>query len=570
MANDLKYLDVAERVLAKHGRPLRSRDLVSLGIEDGFVESWDSKTPQKSMQARLSIDILRKGEESRFIRTKRGRFYLRGLLSAPLSRHHDLFSITEESPNYAQPFTTNRRIYPTPLENVLTVSQGHYRKFLDFQGLHYLAPKRLYQLINPNSTSYVSRIYAETIDDRKQVLTYIIVTHRKKVLSFRRGSYSNIAAFLRGSRCIGFGGHVTEHDHNLFSHDDLGVASSALRELIEEIQPSGDSSSLERRKIYDGNLIYRGILNDDSSDVGRRHVAVVYEYAVKDWSVWSKPQRGEKSVNQLEWIDTRNDSVDLNEFEYWSQLCWRAFFPPIVEAQPSYRILRKRPFKGPHLLVIAGTIGSGKSAATEFFCHMLQYREINSGKVPAPLLGLPPIPRTSRRRFQSAAIKFINSRNGPRRLAREICKIANSDKGRRIHVTTSVADMSYGSQTQVIKFHGDLNSPNEMVLSESHYEQRMRLESAMDLKLRSDILGRAILFVGYSFRDPNIAYLFRTVNEKFSTLPHSFAGKRAYIVVTNPSDFELQLFQERKIEVIPTEDLDRTRAISNLLAELAS
>jgi dephospho-CoA kinase len=212
------------------------------------------------------------------------------------------------------------------------------------------------------------------------------------------------------------------------------VASSALRELIEEIQPSGDSSSLEHKKIYDGNLIYRGILNDDSSDVGRRHVAVVYEYAVKDWDAWSNPQRGEKSVNQLEWIDTRNDSVDLNEFEYWSQLCWRAFFPPIVEAQPSYRILRKRPFRGPHLLVIAGTIGSGKSAATEFFCDWLEYREINSGKVLAHLLGLAPIPRTSRRKFQSAAIKFINSRNGPRRLAREICKIANSDKGRRIVV----------------------------------------------------------------------------------------------------------------------------------------
>ena len=92
----------------------------------------------------------------------------------------------------------------------------------------------------------------------------------------------------------------------------------------------------------------------------------------------------------------------------------------------------------------------------------------------------------------------------------------------------------------------------------------------MDLTLRSDILGRAILFVGYSFRDPNIAYLFRTVNEKFSSLPHSFAGRRAYIVVTNPSDFELQLFQERKIEVIPTFDLDRARAVSDLLTELAS
>jgi hypothetical protein len=142
--------------------------------------------------------------------------------------------------------------------------------------------------------------------------------------------------------------------------------------------------------------------------------------------------------------------------------------------------------------------------------------------------------------------------------------------GRTVHVTASEADMSFDDGTEVIKFHGDLNSPSEMVLSESHYEKRMRLESAMDLKLRSDVLGRAILFVGYSFRDPNVAYLFRTVNEKFDDLPHSFGGKRAYIVVNNPSDFEMQLFKERRIEVIPVFDLDRTRAVSDLLSELVS
>src|ERR1700733_7573676 len=101
MAHDLRYLDVAERVLSKHRRPLRSRDLISLAIEDGLVESWDSNTPQKSMQARLSLDILNRGVKSRFIRTERGRFYLRELLTAPLSKHKDLFSTTEESPNYA-------------------------------------------------------------------------------------------------------------------------------------------------------------------------------------------------------------------------------------------------------------------------------------------------------------------------------------------------------------------------------------------------------------------------------------------------------------------------------------
>jgi predicted NUDIX family phosphoesterase len=289
MAHGLKYLDVAERVLSRHRRPLRSRDLVSLAIEDGFVESWDSHTPQKSMQARLSIDILNKGPDSRFIRTERGRFYLRDLLDAPLSKSQDLFSTTEETPNYARPFTTSRRTYPTPLENVLTIPRRHYQQFLNFQSLQLIGPEQVHKLFNPRSISYVPRIRAETLDDWKQVLTYVVVTTRAKVLSFRRGSYSNIAAFLRGSRCIGFGGHVTEHDHTLFSHDDLGVTSSALRELAEELI-LGDGSRLQtRRENGDAQLIYKGILNDDSSEVGRRHVAIAFEYRVKNWALWADP-----------------------------------------------------------------------------------------------------------------------------------------------------------------------------------------------------------------------------------------------------------------------------------------
>ena len=54
----------------------------------------------------------------------------------------------------------------------------------------------------------------------------------------------------------------------------------------------------------------------------------------------------------------------------------------------------------------------------------------------------------------------------------------------------------------MVKFHGDFNTPDQMVLSESQYMDRMRLENPMDFKLRADILGRAVLFIGYSFRDP--------------------------------------------------------------------
>jgi SIR2-like domain len=143
--------------------------------------------------------------------------------------------------------------------------------------------------------------------------------------------------------------------------------------------------------------------------------------------------------------------------------------------------------------------------------------------------------------------------------------------GRDVQVIATEGHMGFhSSKVQVIKFHGDFNNPDEMVLSERQYYKRMRLESPMDLKLRSDLFGRAVLFVGYSFRDMNVAYLFQNVNEMFKQLPHSFSGKRAYITVHNPSDFELRLFYERNIEVIPTYGADRAAATAEILEDMAA
>lgn len=123
---------------------------------------------------------------------------------------------------------------------------------------------------------------------------------------------------------------------------------------------------------------------------------------------------------------------------------------------------------------------------------------------------------------------------------------------------------------EVVKFHGDFNSPGEMVVTESQYMDRMRLENAMDFKLRGDILGRAALFIGYSFRDPNVNYIFHLINRLFRNLPDSFTGRRAYIVLPDPSDFERRLFQERNIEVISVGSDDRPREISNLIKQMRS
>ncbi|MGO9313310.1 MAG: SIR2 family NAD-dependent protein deacylase, partial [Syntrophobacteraceae bacterium] len=117
----------------------------------------------------------------------------------------------------------------------------------------------------------------------------------------------------------------------------------------------------------------------------------------------------------------------------------------------------------------------------------------------------------------------------------------------------------------IVKFHGDLSCPDKMVLSESDYEKRLRLGTEMDYRLRSDVLGRALLFIGYSFRDWNVSYLFRLVNEQFGKLPNSETGYRAYITVPYPSDFEIMLFKERNIGVIPLDGKESTQEIALLL-----
>ena len=123
---------------------------------------------------------------------------------------------------------------------------------------------------------------------------------------------------------------------------------------------------------------------------------------------------------------------------------------------------------------------------------------------------------------------------------------------------------------EVVKFHGDWNHPDRMVLTESDYERRMEFKTPMDLRLWSDLLNRSLLFLGYSFRDPNVAYLFRQVRERFAQLPNSTYGHRAHIVVQEPSHFEKRLFQERNIEVIAIDSRDPTRQVAALLNDIRS
>lgn len=141
-------------------------------------------------------------------------------------------------------------------------------------------------------------------------------------------------------------------------------------------------------------------------------------------------------------------------------------------------------------------------------------------------------------------------------------------RGRSVRVVAVESEMGGAAvSAEVVKFHGDWDHPSKIVLTESDYEARLRLEDPLDLRLRADLLGRTLLFVGYSFRDPNVSYLFRLFTDG-RALDGGLSGARAYIVVADPSDFEYTLFSSRGIEVIPISGLNLTAETADVLLQL--
>ncbi|MEC5414963.1 SIR2 family protein, partial [Aurantimonas sp. C2-4-R8] len=63
------------------------------------------------------------------------------------------------------------------------------------------------------------------------------------------------------------------------------------------------------------------------------------------------------------------------------------------------------------------------------------------------------------------------------------------------------------ADTQIVKFHGDFEDDQSLVIAETDYFNRLTFDSPLDIKFRADALGRTILFVGYSVSDLNIRLL---------------------------------------------------------------
>ena len=358
---------------------MTSSEITGRALEGGLLsDKLTGKTPHHSMRARLSEDIRTRGSASLFTRTKAGTFTLRERLSPGEKPYEG---------KRHEPAKENERVatFPAELLNRLGRVQGITRRW----------HSTLKTLLRPDTIKYIERAKAEETEEYKQIVSYVLVTRGNQVLRFRRGSFNRVADFLRGVDCLGFGGHLAERDATLLNRSDLGLFDCAARELGEELAlPKPDLARLSARKGFE----IWGLLNDDSSPVGRRHFAVLFKYEVSNDKAWDVPKRGEKSITTLQWINPHTSTAPFWELEYWSQLCVRSLFKPTARILPGFRRVTKRPPKTPHYLCVIGPVGCGKSEVTRVLKEDFGYEELNSGQILAGLLKIPPVPRTPRAR----------------------------------------------------------------------------------------------------------------------------------------------------------------------------
>ncbi len=142
--------------------------------------------------------------------------------------------------------------------------------------------------------------------------------------------------------------------------------------------------------------------------------------------------------------------------------------------------------------------------------------------------------------------------------------------GREYTKITNVGDLLNAREgaTQIVKFHGDFDDDNSLVLTESSFFERMDFESALDIKLQSDVLGRPVLFIGYSLKDINIRDLLFKLQRLWETSGRREMRPKSYVFLGAPNPVHEKVLRARGIEPVVSQREEPGPGLAQFLSEL--
>lgn len=138
----------------------------------------------------------------------------------------------------------------------------------------------------------------------KQLISYCLLENEKgEILVYERLSGGGEER-LHGQSSIGVGGHMND----VVGADSINevLRVNAQRELEEEVGLASEDSQ---------NMEYIGFINDDTNEVGKVHMGVVFKITVQSSDVEAK----ETDTLKIKWVE-KGSIESYDDFETWSAL----------------------------------------------------------------------------------------------------------------------------------------------------------------------------------------------------------------------------------------------------------
>lgn len=291
------YLQIAIAVLQRARRPLGPRAILTLAYQSDLVPpQLHGKTQHKTLQARISEDIIERREHSPFFRPAPGQFFLR-----------DFLTDTSIPETYRAPMATRRRVRDLIRGPVLSLDRKH------LEGLHSengrIERGDVLSLLRAGHVRYGDP--KADAADLVFLWSFVCVVRANSVLSYRQGRYRESRDAFALRRTIGFSTLVHQHESTLFNVGDLGIVDSGVHATmldldIPVVAPTHAVNAFSASLRY---FLWPG------ANQSRDLVAVI-DF---DCPPWFEPMRRRLAINDLCWLDWASRINDLDDFDPWSR-----------------------------------------------------------------------------------------------------------------------------------------------------------------------------------------------------------------------------------------------------------
>ncbi len=279
------FLKAAYEVLHITRKPLTAPEIVEAARALSLLNT-SGKTPEQTMKSKLATNILKNGDQSRFMRAAKGRFALR-----------------EWKGEYPEHIADR---YQKALfdEDIIVFPATSLRRYVPVDGLYcgIFNKQELYNECQP-----MRRREAEENFSVIQLVSVFVIRYDDQYLTYKRTKRLPESR-LHGVYSLGFGGHLNPSDLTPLLNIFDPAVGLLERELREEVKFESLGST---------DISYRGLIYDTSRDVSKQHLGLVY-YVLASSPAFEIGERGflmDPKYETLEEINRRRD-----HFENWSLL----------------------------------------------------------------------------------------------------------------------------------------------------------------------------------------------------------------------------------------------------------